>query len=613
MADRSIEQDLEDAERDFRAVRNGITSAIASEKKKSLKVLAILGVDDDRPYEKQIQAFAAAKTCLEYHIAHSVMAKIAGVSEATIFNYVAKLAQCKDDTPLLSFLPKNGRPCKYSQDVDAAFILYLKDPERVPSEMMKEQLMAVYKRISTSLGITVPAASEEALWKHIERVYQKHQFEMQKPKLVEAKRCVISKTLIIWYADKFIAAVLLSANPKLIFNGDETQVSVKGGYGRVLSMKGVRTSLAVDDRCFSHVSLFPIVSATGRMIDPVPVLHGPPDTFVHDEVCFDGLRLMRTKKGYMDKATFHQIMVEVFIPYVKKVRQELVEAGAARPNEHAVLIVDGHKSRYHAPTFIVLQEAGIFLIILPAHSSHITQPLDLRLNHFIKSTFRNQYSMSKTRNWTPFYVLCPDQATLEQLEGVKKKARKTLPAAGPEEQVLFPTQIADFNFEVPKPRIVSEAEYRRFQFLTCLRTAVRSLSDVAISAAWEQSHLYPFKPVPPTSPETQENLERQIRVSGIVQRRERKTCEVVPLTGVVNSAKDQTLLQHLLRKEKIKPLPVKKVITYETMAKTRKTVTATQTDRDADVGDRALVVRNGKTVTLSAESDADVVISDSDA
>ena len=68
-------------------------------------------------------------------------------------------------------------------------------------------------------------------------------------------------------------------------------------------------------------------------------------------------------------------------------------------DQRAVLIVDGHKSRYDPRTLRALQENDIFLIILPAHSSRLTQPLDLRLNGIIKSQFARKINLPKDFEW----------------------------------------------------------------------------------------------------------------------------------------------------------------------------------------------------------------------
>lgn len=52
------------------------------------------------------------------------------------------------------------------------------------------------------------------------------------------------------------------------------------------------------------------------------------------------VKTYRTAKGYMDQLTFTDVMLDVFIPYVNDVRRTVSD------NKHAVLIVDGHISRY---------------------------------------------------------------------------------------------------------------------------------------------------------------------------------------------------------------------------------------------------------------------------
>jgi len=70
----------------------------------------------------------------------------------------------------------------------------------------------------------------------------------------------------------------------------------------------------------------------------------------------------------MDKNTFH-IIIKDFIKCVEWKRKNLIEADLSEDKTRAVLIVDGHKSRYDPRTFRALREANIDLVILPAHST----------------------------------------------------------------------------------------------------------------------------------------------------------------------------------------------------------------------------------------------------
>jgi len=94
------------------------------------------------------------------------------------------------------FLPKNGNPCKYYPEVDAAFILWLEDPARTCREKMMDLMVAMYNRISVNLKKPITSVNEQTLIKHIRRLYQARGYSMRTPKLVEAKMCAIMSTLI---------------------------------------------------------------------------------------------------------------------------------------------------------------------------------------------------------------------------------------------------------------------------------------------------------------------------------------------------------------------------------------------------------------------------------
>jgi len=95
--------------------------------------------------------------------------------------------------------------------------LWLEDPKRIFKEKLKNALPDMYRSISTSLGKTVPASTDAGLLKHCERLYKRLGYTVRKPKLVEAKRCVIWDTLVKWYKDEEIKTILRSAHPSFSF------------------------------------------------------------------------------------------------------------------------------------------------------------------------------------------------------------------------------------------------------------------------------------------------------------------------------------------------------------------------------------------------------------
>jgi len=95
----------------------------------------------------------------------------------------------------------------------------------------------------------------------------------------------------------------------------------------------------------------------------------------------------------MERATFDTVMREVFVPYVQTQR-ELCGLPKEAPS---VLVVDGHSSRYNPSTLHYLRQNHIHLLVIPAHSSHILQPLDLTLNRLVKDRYKEEYPLAESR------------------------------------------------------------------------------------------------------------------------------------------------------------------------------------------------------------------------
>jgi len=129
-----------------------------------------------------------------------------------------------------------------------------------------------------------------------------------------------------------------------------------------------------------HITLFLAVSAVMRPFVLLSPMARNFDPLSHEVVVH-----YHCPSGYMTKDIFYSIMEDVFVKYVESVRSYYNLVG-----RRAVLVVDGHISRYTVGTVNLLIEHNIDLIILPSHSSHVTQPLDLGLNRAIKHVLRQR-------------------------------------------------------------------------------------------------------------------------------------------------------------------------------------------------------------------------------
>ena len=151
-----------------------------------------------------------------------------------------------------------------------------------------------------------------------------------------------------------------------IFNCDETGWSGKeSSREKVIGLKGKHTYMYQQQMFTSdHVTAHLCVSAAGRFIPTMLIF---PGSLPHREYK-DGVpgnwHFATSDNGYMDKELFAVWFERIFVP----------NCGRARP---VVLIMDNHGSHISIPVIELAIKESITLIGLPAHTTHIMQPLDV--------------------------------------------------------------------------------------------------------------------------------------------------------------------------------------------------------------------------------------------
>ncbi|KAJ3426477.1 tigger transposable element-derived protein [Anaeramoeba flamelloides] len=105
-------------------------------------------------------------------------------------------------------------------------------------------------------------------------------------------------------------------------------------------------------------------------------------TEITNDLCFT-----HGPKGWITKEIFHDWVRDIFIPLINERRND--------QNIPVLLVLDGHSSRLDLDSLESLAKANIQVAVIPAHSSHITQPLDRTTfsvfkNHLRKSTMETK-------------------------------------------------------------------------------------------------------------------------------------------------------------------------------------------------------------------------------
>ena len=153
--------------------------------------------------------------------------------------------------------------------------------------------------------------------------------------------------------------------PHLIFNVDEKGLSVDHKPPHVVS-SSLYCPSAVTSGKGQTVTILGCGSATGQAIPPYFIFPGKrmrPELLTGSS---PGATGTVSESGWSNGVIFRDYLENHFLKYVP-----------GRSNQKILLIVDGHKSHVTVGLSEWAQQMGIVLFILPAHCSHILQPLDV--------------------------------------------------------------------------------------------------------------------------------------------------------------------------------------------------------------------------------------------
>jgi hypothetical protein len=126
----------------------------------------------------------------------------------------------------------------------------------------------------------------------------------------------------------------------------------------------------------------PLVIAPGK---------GVSEGWLPQENRWADLMLAATDSGWIDTAVFNR-WFDRFIDHVHLKRQLL---GVAR-EEPALLVLDGHSSHISLAMFERAEENSLVVYVLPAHTSHVSQPLDVACF----STWHCQFGLALSKRRT---------------------------------------------------------------------------------------------------------------------------------------------------------------------------------------------------------------------
>ena len=173
----------------------------------------------------------------------------------------------------------------------------------------------------------------------------------------------------------------LISKPMLIYNCDETGISIVHKPGKVVAEMGRRNVYALTsaERGKTHTVLA-CVSASGHVLPPMiiyPRKRCVPDAMKEGAV--PDTLFMSSETGWINSELYLQ-WFQFFLDHIPPVRPVL-------------LLEDGHASHTSIEVLELARANGVHILCFPAHSTHVLQPLDVG----VFKSFKTHFSKACTR------------------------------------------------------------------------------------------------------------------------------------------------------------------------------------------------------------------------
>lgn len=201
---------------------------------------------------------------------------------------------------------------------------------------------------------------------------------LRKPQpLSVARACASTDEVIKAFFEKLggiYCRLNLLSKPMLVFNCDETGITVVHSPGRVITEMGRKKvwSMTSGERGKTH-TVVTCVSAAGLSIPPMIVY---PRVRLAEGLkagAYPGTLFACSKSGWITQELF----LEWFRFFISSIP----------PTRPVLLIFDGHASHISLELIQLAQEHDVHLLCLPSHTSHLLQPLDVGVFKALKSAF----------------------------------------------------------------------------------------------------------------------------------------------------------------------------------------------------------------------------------
>lgn len=283
-------------------------------------------------------------------------------------------------TGLVEIECRPGPPTIFSKEEEDQLAKYLTDMADMGFGLSREDVMALAFNIAEKTGKTHPFKGGFAGRGWYEGFKSRHpRLTLRSPQPLSYCRALCSnKETIDDFFEKLggvYGRLNLISKPMQIFNVDETGIGIVHKPGKVIAEVGRRNvhSLTSAEKGKTH-TIISCVSASGMALPPMMIY--PRKRCVPEKLKEGAVRgtiFKTSESGWVNQ----EIYLEWFDNFLQSIP----------PKRPVLLIQDGHSSHLSIELIELAQKNDVHLLCLPAHTTHILQPLDVGVFKSFKSFF----------------------------------------------------------------------------------------------------------------------------------------------------------------------------------------------------------------------------------
>lgn len=177
-----------------------------------------------------------------------------------------------------------------------------------------------------------------------------------------------------------IEPYLKDTSPCNVYNYDETNITDDPGSKKVLVPRGRKRVERIQEHSRTSISIMVCANANGCVLPPM-VVYKSQNVYKNWTVGGPiGTQYLCSKSGWFDMNLFEEWFFNILLPHIQS---------NTNPGCKKVVIGDNLASHFSPKVIKAAIENNIYMTPLPAHSTHLMQPLDVSIFGPMKKKWRN--------------------------------------------------------------------------------------------------------------------------------------------------------------------------------------------------------------------------------